>query len=248
MEPFFFIARTGHFPDLLRGLDPELLMRFALAVVAGALLGIERERHGRAAGLRTTMLVCLSSCVAMMVSDGFYQQSLREVGDSSGWHPDPARLAAGILAGMGFLGAGVIVKEREHVVRGVTTAASLWFASILGLAFGAGANGVGVLATIGALCILGLVPVLELRIVCDWYADLRVSFNRGECDSRRIHEKIEAVGVKVKGMDFDENLVTGHCRATFHLKYQRKGRFTQSEELLDKIKGLPGVTRVSLQM
>lgn len=230
----------------LQGIDGDILMRIALSLVAGTLLGIERERHGRAAGLRTTLLVSLSSCVAMIVSDGFYQESFRQSGMESGWHPDPARLAAGILAGMGFLGAGVIVRQRDHVVRGVTTAASLWFASIIGLAFGAGAIGVGWIATLCALVILILLPFLESRILCDWYSDLEVSFSSAECTVQGIAEVLGSLGVRIKAVDLDENLVRKRCRATFHLKYKRKGILVHSERLLERVRSMPGVTRVSL--
>ena len=93
-------------------LSPEVSLRLGLAFGAGILLGIERESHGRGAGLlRTTALVCLAACVAMVISDSFYVTSFQLTGQSAGWHPDPARLAAGALSGMGFLGAGVVMGE-----------------------------------------------------------------------------------------------------------------------------------------
>lgn len=78
-------------------------LRIICALIAGTILGLERESHGRAAGLRTTLLVCMAATLAMILSEGFYFESVREVGEK-GWHPDPARLAAGILTGIGFLG------------------------------------------------------------------------------------------------------------------------------------------------
>src|SRR5436190_9433732 len=81
----------------LEGITPEILIRVGLAALAGTLLGIERERHGRAAGLRTTLLVSMAACIAMIISDQFYRQSFALQNSASGWHPDPARLAAGVL-------------------------------------------------------------------------------------------------------------------------------------------------------
>ncbi|MEM2163230.1 MAG: MgtC/SapB family protein [Candidatus Bathyarchaeia archaeon] len=94
-----------------------------MAVILGLAIGFERERAHKPAGLRTHMLVCLGSCLFTIVSLRF---SL-----------DPARIAAGIVAGIGFIGAGAIIAEREKIV-GITTAASLWVTSAIGLALGIG--------------------------------------------------------------------------------------------------------------
>jgi len=115
-------------------LRPEILLRVALTVIAGLILGVERERHGRAAGLRTTLLVSLSACIVMIVSDSFYLNSVHAIGSVPAWHPDPARLAAGALS------AWVSRGWRDHSPvesyrSGVTTAATLWFATVIGLAF-----------------------------------------------------------------------------------------------------------------
>src|SRR5690606_37945306 len=111
-----------------------VLLRLGLAALGGAIIGLERESHGRAAGLRTTMLVCIGSAAAMLISERLLAA---HTVPGSAWRPDPARLAAGILTGMGFLGAGAILRE-GNMVRGITTAAALWFVTILGLAFGSG--------------------------------------------------------------------------------------------------------------
>src|SRR6185369_4643436 len=110
----------------------DMVVRIGLAFLVGLVLGFERERHGRAAGMRTTMLVCVSSAIVMLFSQYLFLESSSA---TAGWKPDPARLAAGVLAGMGFLGAGVIVRQ-ENIIHGVTTAAVLWFSSILGLVLG----------------------------------------------------------------------------------------------------------------
>ena len=81
-------------PSLADGFSSEALWRLGFAFVAGSVLGIERERRGRAAGLRTTLLLCLSACAVMLVSDRYYRESVALAGAVS-WHPDPMRLAAG---------------------------------------------------------------------------------------------------------------------------------------------------------
>src|SRR4051812_46537490 len=101
----------------------DLVLRLGAALVASAAIGLERESHGRAAGLRTTVLVGVAAAIAMGLSEAPY---LGVASSGTGtWRPDPMRLAAGVLTGMGFLGAGTIIKE-GNMVRGVTTAATLW--------------------------------------------------------------------------------------------------------------------------
>ena len=135
---------------------PDILLRVGSALIAGLIVGFERESHGRAAGLRTTILVSVASALAMILSEHLYRMS----GDIQTWRPDPARLAAGILTGMGFLGAGTIIRQ-DNVIRGVTTAAVLWFVSVLGLIFGSGYFILGFLGVLVALLTLFVLPGLE---------------------------------------------------------------------------------------
>lgn len=117
----------------------EQIIRLILAVILGLVIGFERERAHKPAGLRTHMLVCLGSCLFTIVSLRF---SL-----------DPARIAAGIVAGIGFIGAGAIIAEREKIV-GITTAASLWVTSAIGLALGIGDYILAVMAAVLTVLIL----------------------------------------------------------------------------------------------
>lgn len=121
------------------GLEPwqwEAIVRMLLAAAVGAVVGLEREVHGRAAGLRTQILVCLGCCIVMLASLHF-PRLYGHLGADSVVRLDPARLAYGVVAGIGFLGAGVIMKQglRPH---GLTTAASLWCTGAVGLAVGLG--------------------------------------------------------------------------------------------------------------
>ncbi|MDD2901210.1 MAG: MgtC/SapB family protein [Syntrophales bacterium] len=111
--------------------------KLALAAIIGAAIGFERETHGQAAGLRTNILVCVGSCLLMMLS--LHMESLYRHLDQthSVVRLDPARIASYAIASMGFLGAGAIITGRG-TVRGLTTAASLWIVTGMGLAVGAG--------------------------------------------------------------------------------------------------------------
>lgn len=227
---------------ILEEIRPEILLRLAVSIVIGLVLGIEREIHGRAAGLRTTMLVCLASAVAMIISEAFYTESLEQNSDP-GWRPDPARLAAGVLAGMGFLGAGVIIHQRSHVIRGVTTAATLWLASILGLAVGAGAIGVGVVATGIAAIVLNLIPHFEDRIPNDWYSDLTIETDSELSSVEEINALIRSFGVKIKGINWQENFADGRRTLTLHLKYKKGDHFELPAKIIKSLALLPGVKK-----
>lgn len=147
----------------------DLVLRLATAIVVGVILGLEREKRGRAAGLRTTTLVCVAASLAMILSE-LIPASNVAAGTFGG---DPARLAAGVLAGMGFLGAGVILRQ-DTAIRGVTTAAVLWITSILGLCAGSGHLGLSAAgAAITMLVLLGL-PYIEALIDNDGYVTLTV--------------------------------------------------------------------------
>src|SRR5690349_3536323 len=111
----------------------QMLYRLLAAVAAGACIGYERSFHGRPAGLRTHVLVCLASAVLMLVTV-YEDHWVRIPGEA---RLDPTRMAQGIMTGIGFLGAGVIVKEGLNV-RGLTTAASIWLTAAIGLLAGVG--------------------------------------------------------------------------------------------------------------
>lgn len=113
-----------------------IFVKLLLSALSGLLIGYEREVHGQAAGLRTNILVCLSGCLLMIISLNI-TEIFASYTQSSTVRVDPSRVASYAVAGMGFLGAGAIIKGKGSV-RGLTTAASLWMVTALGLAIGAG--------------------------------------------------------------------------------------------------------------
>src|ERR1700693_1631613 len=112
---------------------PEIALRLALTVVAGTLIGLNRSEHGHSAGLRTTLLVCLAASVSMIQVNLLLSMAGKSPGSFAVL--DLMRLPLGILSGMGFIGAGAIVRYGS-LVRGLTTATTLWFLTVLGLCFG----------------------------------------------------------------------------------------------------------------
>src|ERR1700692_4582213 len=138
----------------------ELISRLVMAAVLGGLIGFERERLHWAAGLRTHMLVSVGACLVMIVSAfGF-----ADVANDPHVSLDPSRVAAQVVSGIGFLGAGSILLRGE-VVRGLTTAASLWSVAAIGLAGGGGMYTAAFGATIIILVILAGVKPLERRFI-----------------------------------------------------------------------------------
>lgn len=127
----------------------EFTLRLAVASVLGALIGIDRTYRAKDAGFRTHILVCLGSALMMIVS----QYGFADVIDGTSVRLDPSRIAAQVVSGIGFIGAGTII-FRKQIVRGLTTAAGLWATAGIGLAIGSGMFAIGVVATV--LTLIGL--------------------------------------------------------------------------------------------
>lgn len=158
---------------LLGNYELDILVKLLLAAVAGGLVGLEREKHGRPAGLRTNLLVSVGACAMMIVSEAFYVK-YGMLDAESAVRFDPSRVAAQIVTGIGFLGAGVILKEGISV-RGLTTAASLWVVAGLGMAFGMGYFSLGVITTVLVLISLVFLKNLDPLIRKDRYVTLMVT-------------------------------------------------------------------------
>jgi len=137
------------------------LMHLVVALVAGAAIGAERTYHGRAAGMRTYAMVCMASALLLVMMDS--PANWLAAGTRSMYNVDPTRVVQGILTGIGFLGAGVIVRERFSV-RGLTTAASIWATAAIGIVIGSGFIVPGLMATLFTLLILTVCKGLEGRI------------------------------------------------------------------------------------
>lgn len=133
----------------------EIIARSLLAVIIGALIGSERARHGRAAGMRTHILVCLGSMLTSMIS--IY------VSNILGNNGDVLRISAQVISGIGFLGAGMIILKNNNVITGLTTAAGVWTTSIIGIAVGYGFYSGAIIATILFLSTIVLFSKLERK-------------------------------------------------------------------------------------
>ena len=136
----------------------DVLLRLAVTVVAGAVIGFNRGEHGKPAGLRTTILVCLAASVSMLLANLLLGTAGKK--PDSFVQLDVMRLPLGILTGMGFIGGGAILR-RENLIVGVTTAATLWLVTVIGLCIGAGQIVLGLAATALGLAVLWGLGIVE---------------------------------------------------------------------------------------
>ena len=171
-------------------------LRLFAALVAGALIGIERSYRGRPAGFRTHTLVCMASSVLMLITvyEGYWVH-----GDPMSVRLDPTRMAQGIMTGIGFLGAGVIMQER-YTVRGLTTAASIWMTAAIGILAGIGFYFPLALATLVALGVLSGFRWIENHMPTQAYFHFEVRCARkSTIDESRIRSLVEAEGFSIGG-------------------------------------------------
>jgi putative Mg2+ transporter-C (MgtC) family protein len=152
-----------HFLSAVPTLEwPHVLLRLSVAAVLGGAIGMERELRERQAGLRTHLVVCVGSALFTLVSAYGFHEFL--VNGGSLVRTDPTRIAAQIVSGIGFLGAGAIIRQGLSV-RGLTTAATLWLVAAIGMAAGAGYYSAALFATAGALLTLGPLRIVAYKIV-----------------------------------------------------------------------------------
>src|SRR5918993_3127296 len=156
--------------------DLVIIGRVAGALLIGAMIGFERTFHGRPAGFRTHSLVCIASAILMIVT--VYQSQWMTLLEHDAIRTDPTRMAQGIMTGIGFLGAGVIFKE-GLTVRGLTTAASIWITSAIGVLVGIGFYFAAAVGTAATLLVLSAFRVVERMLPSEFYAHHTLKFARG---------------------------------------------------------------------
>lgn len=221
----------------------EILLRLGMAFLTGFILGFERESHGRPAGLRTTVLVCLAACIAAILSDTFYGGSFEGVRHSQNWHPDPARLAAGILTGIGFLGAGVIVRQ-GNLVRGVTTASQIWFVTILGLCYGSGQLFLGFLGLVLSFLTVLMLGFVESWIQRDWYATLSVTVNEQGMSASDLFKIVEAEHIRVKNLEMSYDAATKTKTIFTSLRFKKNQALILPSKIVSQLSSQSDVVRV----
>jgi putative Mg2+ transporter-C (MgtC) family protein len=169
------------------------------ALVAGGAIGLERSFHGRPAGFRTHSLVCMASSLLMLLTV-YEPHWFMGTGDTV--RIDPTRMAQGIMTGIGFLGAGVIFQEGLSV-RGLTTAASIWITSAIGVLMGTGLYFAGALATVLTLGVLSGFRRIETAMPMQLYAGHRIRFDRANVMAEpELHALLHEHGFAVSGLSY----------------------------------------------
>ena len=174
----------------------EIAVRLVLTVLAGGALGLDRSTEGKPAGIRTTTFVCLAASLAMIQMNLLLPMSGRP--SDSFIMNDLMRLPLGILTGVGFIGGGAILR-RDNMVVGVTTAATLWLATVIGLCFGGGQIGVAIVVTVIALLLLTFVRKFELGLRRDHRASITVELASEGPNEQEVRRRLTAAGLRIDG-------------------------------------------------
>ena len=191
--------------------DLVVLQRLMMVTLISGLIGFERERHGRAAGFRTHILVGVGSCLVMLT--GLYL-SAASAGHLS---VDPTRMAAQVISGIGFLGAGTILRFRASV-RGLTTAASLWAVGGIGLAVGAGfARGAVLAGGVVMIVIFGF-SRLERAMRKGWYQTLIVETSGGSQELMTIRNVLADYDIEIRDFEIHTGAQPDRARFEFQVK------------------------------
>jgi putative Mg2+ transporter-C (MgtC) family protein len=221
----------------------DFALRLALTLVAGALLGYNRSEHGRSAGLRTTLLVCLAASVAMLQANLLLPTAGKPPGGFA--VADVLRFPLGILSGIGFIGAGAIVRRRDIVI-GVTTAANLWFATVVGLTFGGGQLALGAVATalgVGTLWPLRLVE--DRFILQDRRAILSVVTDLDGPGGSEIDTYLTGAGLRTAAAAVIYQNTTSTCERRYDIRWRDLPADVEPPAFLAKLASLGGVQSVT---
>jgi len=215
----------------------EIIFRLVLAMMFGGFIGLERESHKRPAGFRTHILVCVGSALVMMISQYAFVNFARAT------EYDPGRIAAQVVSGIGFLGAGTILREGA-TIKGLTTAASLWVVAGIGLSVGTGFYLAGAVTTGLVVMVLIVLDRFERRFIYTKRDTLFVQVQDKPGQLGAIATVLGKYGVSIKDVEM-ETLETGHeacIRLALEVPFS-----VRKDRLLDEIAGVEGVYRVGYE-
>ncbi|GJQ23389.1 MAG: MgtC/SapB family protein [Planctomycetia bacterium] len=192
--------------------------KLLLSAVLGGIVGWERERRGRPAGLRTHVLVCIGATLMMVVSEHIFER-YKTFDTNSVIRVDPARIAAQVVTGIGFLGAGTILRFKT-AIRGLTTAASLWVIAGIGLAVGSDCYVPAILTTTITLFALLLGSLFERHIKRDTYRTLKICVSNSEPDFTSLMEILKRNSVELQHYEFERDLIKNEVLYNINVKFK----------------------------
>ena len=205
-----------NFGDIL--MIGTVLGKLFIAAILGGIIGWERHRRGRPAGLRTHLLVCIGVTLMMLVSEHIFVQ-YQGHGHDSVLRIDPARIAAQVVTGIGFLGAGTIMRSRASI-RGLTTAASLWVVAGIGLAVGSGFILPAIFTTVLTIAILILNALVEKRLKRNKYRTIKMLITGQGHFLDEITQILEKNSVNLQNYKFKKNIQKNEIEYDLDVKYQ----------------------------
>ncbi len=216
----------------------EILLKLLLGTLLGGFIGFERQTHSRPAGFRTQLLVCVACVLIMIVSEGYYANAPAH----PGYVVDPTRIAAGAMTGVGFLGAGVILKTGLSI-QGLTTAACIWIVSAIGLAIGAGQYAAGIVGFVITVFSLWVLRIIEERIPRTIYKHVTLITDESG-DEDAIRSLFGDKGYKLLKMDYHIELMLKERTYIFTASSRDDSAL---KDLIGDISGLPFVKRIEIK-
>ncbi len=217
----------------------DVALRLALAVAAGFIIGFNRSAHEHPAGLRTTLLVCVAAAVAMLQANILLDTTQNQEGHTITL--DLMRLPLGILTGVGFIGGGAILRK-DGLVQGVTTAATLWLVTVIGLCFGGGQNGLGAAATVIGFVTLWALKWAEPLMLRTRHGALTVETKAQGPDQAAVEALVRAAGFAIDVRTISKKPQDGSLKCKLRLHYVLSRQHDRPRALLEEFSRLPGVT------
>jgi putative Mg2+ transporter-C (MgtC) family protein len=218
-----------------------MLLRLLLTVGAGLLLGYNRSEHGKAAGMRTMLLVCVSASVAMIQVNILLAMQGRP--SDSFVTNDLMRLPLGILTGVGFIGGGAILR-RDNLVVGVTTAATIWLGTVIGLCLGGGQIALGLAATALGLFALWVLKWAENMLRQERHASLVIEFEANDYSEAAILSRLSAAGLSVVKSDVWIDKLATHRKLDLEVRDFRRATDIEPPGLIDELANEAGVEKL----
>ena len=211
----------------------DIAVRLVASLVVGGLIGLERSYHGRPAGFRTHSLVCLSTSLLMLVT--VYETRWFSSVVPGRISLDPTRIAQGIMTGIGFLGAGTIIKDGLSV-RGLTTAASIWITAAIGILIGIGFYFPALIATILTLGTLSVFRWIENRIPAEFYAQFEIRFARNEAmPEAEMRRLLEDYGFTVANLNYRLDVESDSFEYRMVIRTNRADNASRLAQALNKL-------------
>lgn len=214
--------------------EKEIIIRLVVSLVLGAMIGYERERDSQPAGLRTHMILTLGACLAMILSINLGQN----------FGSDPSRIAAQVIPGVGFLGAGAILRYGFNI-KGLTTATSLWTMAIVGLTVGYGYYLVSIVATVLILLTLTVINIVENRFIrSSTLHNVVVEIKNSGATLRSVRKALAESSEKIQTFGVQRSLKNDHLRLDSITRIQRGEKL---EKLVESISQIDGVRSIKIE-